>query len=97
MVWSAPEELNGILERYLVYMATSEQELPGDVVYNSSDVGFESYRNESLLAGTLYYVSLAVSIAYFILHVICLILSVALNKCHLLYSNCDLHRLLHTT
>ena len=63
--WTEPDDLNGVVERYLLYMSVREDDLPGGIVYNSSDVGFRTYRNESLTAGTTYYISLGVSHRWF--------------------------------
>lgn len=60
--WQAPTRLNGILERYLLYMSTLSGTYPGDVVYNSTELGFLTYRNESLVAGTTYHFTFGVSV-----------------------------------
>lgn len=60
--WEAASRLDGILDRYLLYMSTVADRYPGDLVYNSTEIGFLTYRNESLVAGTTYYVTLGVCI-----------------------------------
>ena len=60
--WTAPVRLNGVLERFLLYISSSLSESPGDVVYNSTDIGFLTYRNDTLNAGTTYYVTLGVCV-----------------------------------
>ena len=59
--WTTPDTVNGIIERYIVYMSMDEASLPGDIVYNSTDISVQLYSNDSLLAGTTYFVTLAVS------------------------------------
>jgi len=62
--WVIPSPISGVIERYILYMGVSHLDLPGEIVYNSSDVGFLSYRNESLQAGITYYVTLSVRVLY---------------------------------
>jgi len=62
--WIILSPISGVIERYILYMSVSHLNLPGEIVYNSSDVGFLSYRNESLQAGTTYYVTLSVRVPY---------------------------------
>lgn len=57
--WDHPDQLNGILERYLLY-ATYNSEVLGEAMYNSTDL-FLTYVMSELLAGTTYYVTLGVS------------------------------------
>lgn len=56
--WSKPEQLNGMLERYILYLSLDGSS-PGPVVYNNSDA-FTSYILTNLTAGTTYYIRLAV-------------------------------------
>ena len=57
--WTEPSEPNGILERYVLYVS----EISGDAgreVYNTMDL-FRDFIIMDLTAGTLYFVSVAVS------------------------------------
>lgn len=51
--------MNGVMERYMLYLSEMENEL-GTVVYNNSDL-FLDYIITNLTAGTTYYVTLSVS------------------------------------
>ncbi|XP_048258912.1 usherin-like [Haliotis rufescens] len=55
--WSKPEQLNGMLDRYILYLSLDASS-PGLVVYNNSDA-FTSYILTNLTAGTTYYIRLA--------------------------------------
>ena len=57
--WEEPEELNGVLERYLVYLSTVEGEV-GEVVHNTT-IFFPSHIIDELQAGTTYYIAVGVS------------------------------------
>ena len=56
--WEEPEELNGMLERYLVYMSTVIGEV-GDIVHNTT-IFFPSHIINDLQAGTTYYIAIGV-------------------------------------
>ena len=56
--WEHPNQLNGVLERYLLYASTEAGAL-GDVTYNNTDL-FLYYVMEELLAGTTYYITVGV-------------------------------------
>ena len=59
MDWQRPQQLNGELERYLVYVSTNQSSV-GDVAYNDTiHVLYEILTD--LTPGTLYYISVAVS------------------------------------
>ncbi|XP_076463865.1 usherin-like [Babylonia areolata] len=53
--WETPTQLNGVLERFLVYVSAQEGEL-GEVVYNSTDF-FLTYAVPDLQPGTTYFFS----------------------------------------
>ncbi|XP_041351149.1 usherin-like [Gigantopelta aegis] len=55
--WTEPDHLNGVLERYILYLSRAEN-MTGSVVYNNSDF-FLSYIITKLTAGTTYYIRLA--------------------------------------
>ncbi|XP_041108645.1 usherin [Polyodon spathula] len=59
MQWRAPMKINGVLERYLLYISTMEHEF-GDrnIVYNSSEL-FHDYTVHHLTPGTNYFMRLA--------------------------------------
>jgi len=59
VVWETPDQLNGVLERYIVYVSTIEGD-QGIVMYNNSDL-FTDYTITDLTAGSNYYISVAVS------------------------------------
>ena len=57
--WKEPEELNGVLQYYLIYASlipTSD----GSVLYNNSDK-FLYYELKNLTAGTTYHIRIGVS------------------------------------
>ncbi|XP_053408878.1 usherin-like [Mercenaria mercenaria] len=55
--WETPDQLNGILERYMLYQSTIEGEV-GTVIYNNSDL-FLDYTITGLTAGSTYYITLS--------------------------------------
>ncbi|XP_060070524.1 usherin-like [Ylistrum balloti] len=55
--WEKPEQMNGVLQRYLLYLST-EASFIGEVVYNTSDF-FTNYIIPDLTAGTTYFVTLS--------------------------------------
>ncbi|XP_052767673.1 usherin-like isoform X2 [Mya arenaria] len=57
VTWETPEQLNGVLERYILYLSTIPN-LRGNAVYNSSDF-FLDYTITELIAGKTYFISLA--------------------------------------
>jgi usherin len=57
--WEEPDQLNGVLQRYILYASMFPITL-GHVVYNNSDF-FTDYVIQDLLAGTVYYITLSVS------------------------------------
>eukprot|EP00062_Callorhinchus_milii_P018719 gi/632972566/ref/XP_007902721.1/ PREDICTED: usherin [Callorhinchus milii] len=58
--WRAPAEVNGILERYLLYVSTPEGSFnTTDLVYNSSDL-FLDFTMRQLVPGTRYFVRLSI-------------------------------------
>ncbi|XP_078675414.1 usherin-like isoform X2 [Branchiostoma floridae x Branchiostoma belcheri] len=56
--WIEPLELNGILERYIVYRSEVQANL-GEVVYNSTATAFRDYTLTNLTGGTTYYIRVA--------------------------------------
>ena len=56
--WETPAQLNGVLERYILYVSTIKDDL-GIAVYNNSDF-FLDYVINDLTAGMVYYISVAV-------------------------------------
>lgn len=58
VVWETPDQLNGVLERYILYSSKIEGEL-GVVVYNNTDL-FLDYVITDLSAGSTYYIAVAV-------------------------------------
>jgi len=58
--WRSASSVNGAIERYILYVSTSDDESDGSVVYNSSQLlPFHTVNN--LTAGTEYFIRLAVS------------------------------------
>jgi hypothetical protein len=57
--WSEPGQLNGVLQRYLLYVSTDNSSV-GEVVYNNSDF-FTDYIIPDLEAGTQYFIRAGVS------------------------------------
>ncbi|KAH3846702.1 hypothetical protein DPMN_089004 [Dreissena polymorpha] len=55
--WETPAQLNGVLERYILYVSTIKDDL-GIAVYNNSDF-FLDYVINDLTAGMVYYISVA--------------------------------------
>ncbi|KAK7487113.1 hypothetical protein BaRGS_00021608, partial [Batillaria attramentaria] len=53
--WEEPEQLNGVLERYLVLVSTLQEER-GEVFHNTTDF-YPQHVLTDLLAGTTYYIS----------------------------------------
>ena len=62
--WTEPDQPNGILERYVLYVSEQSGEA-GREVYNTTDL-FKDYVITDLTAGTLYYVSVAVSMIFYV-------------------------------
>ena len=60
MVWFPPANVNGVLERYIVYASIDLLDEPGDVGYNDTDL-FTTYTLENLVPGTTYYIRVSVS------------------------------------
>ena len=58
--WVHPDELNGVLERYVLFASDSSINEIGNEVYNSSD-SFTYYSISDLTPGTTYYIRLSVS------------------------------------
>ena len=58
--WSAPAELNGALQRYILSISAADGDSADNVVYNSSDL-FTSYVIANLTAGSEYFVKVGVS------------------------------------
>uniref|UniRef100_UPI00398F6349 usherin isoform X1 n=1 Tax=Pristiophorus japonicus TaxID=55135 RepID=UPI00398F6349 len=57
--WKEPAEINGDLERYLLYVLTTEDNLSnGNVMYNSSDL-FLEFTLKQLVPGTRYFIKLS--------------------------------------
>ncbi|MGH0120773.1 UNVERIFIED_CONTAM: hypothetical protein FKN15_027139 [Acipenser sinensis] len=57
--WRAPTKINGVLERYLLYISTMEHEFgDSNIVYNSSEL-FHDYTVRHLTPGTSYFMRLA--------------------------------------
>eukprot|EP00058_Branchiostoma_floridae_P024730 XP_002610220.1 hypothetical protein BRAFLDRAFT_76999 [Branchiostoma floridae] len=56
--WIEPLELNGILERYIVYRSLVQADL-GEVVYNTTATAFRDYTLTNLTGGTTYYIRVA--------------------------------------
>ena len=57
--WTAPDQPNGVLERYVLYSSTVSG-MVGEAIYNTSDL-FTDYILNDLTPGTVYYLSVAVS------------------------------------
>lgn len=55
--WKTPTQLNGVLNRYLIYVST-EQTVIGDLSYNSTNL-FTFATLDNLEGGTLYYIRVA--------------------------------------
>ncbi|ELU01149.1 hypothetical protein CAPTEDRAFT_219707 [Capitella teleta] len=53
--WTRPEQLNGDLQRYMLYVSLGEF-LEGQVMYNETDQ-FEDYTLDGLIPGTQYFIS----------------------------------------
>ena len=59
--WKQPRKVNGILERYMLYISNHLHDFTvWDVVYNSTEL-FEGHRLQHLLPGTKYLIKLGVS------------------------------------
>ncbi|XP_074120778.1 usherin [Sminthopsis crassicaudata] len=57
--WKQPEKLNGILERYILYVADHEQNVTiWNVIYNSTEL-FQDHTIQHLFPGTRYLIKLA--------------------------------------
>ena len=56
--WLKPAIMNGVFTRYVIYLRDVDREAPGDVIYNSTN-SFLHYTLDNLIAGTLYYVTIA--------------------------------------
>lgn len=64
--WKEPGKLNGILERYLLYISNHTCDFTiWDVIYNSTEL-FQDHTLQYLLPGTRYLLKLGVSLLYFI-------------------------------
>lgn len=62
--WKQPRKLNGILERYLLYISSHMLDFTiWDVVYNSTEL-FQDHTLQYLLPGTKYLLKLGVSLLY---------------------------------
>ena len=59
MNWAHPDQPNGVIERYLLYVSEDPLQL-GQIAYNSSDL-FLYYIMEELSAGTTFFVRVSVS------------------------------------
>ena len=59
--WVHPDELNGVLERYVLFASDTTVNEIGNEVYNSSD-SFTYYNLNELTPGTTYFIRLSVSI-----------------------------------
>ena len=59
--WETPDMLNGVLERYILYVSEVAED-HGNVVYNNSDF-FLDYVIDRLVPGSTYYIRLSVSSA----------------------------------
>ena len=57
--WREPVQLNGVLQRYVIYASLAADDL-GDLVYNSSYL-FKYYELDNLTAGATYYIRIGVS------------------------------------
>lgn len=57
--WSEPTQLNGVLQRYLLYVSVNVSSV-GELVYNNSDF-FTDYVIPDLEAGTQYFIRVGVS------------------------------------
>lgn len=57
--WSEPAQLNGVLQRYLLYVSVNVSSV-GELVYNNSDF-FTDYIIPDLEAGTQYFIRVGVS------------------------------------
>ena len=79
--WEHPAQLNGVLERYLLYASTEAQAL-GDVTYNNTDL-FLYYVMEELLAGTTYFIAVGVcaACAKFLLNLHCILYQICAVSC----------------
>ncbi|XP_077990481.1 usherin-like [Glandiceps talaboti] len=53
--WTAPTEMNGVLESYVIYVSSVSGQF-GDVMYNSTAIIITSYTLEDLIPGTTYYI-----------------------------------------
>ena len=62
MNWDHPDEVNGVLERYMLYVSEQPADI-GDALYNSTNL-FLYYVLTNLTAGTTYFVRVAVSDIY---------------------------------
>ena len=58
--WEHPEELNGVLERYILYLSHSNPNEIGEEAYNSSDT-FPYFTLTDLEPGVTYFIRVAVS------------------------------------
>lgn len=62
--WKQPRKLNGILERYLLYISNHMHDFTvWDVVYNSTEL-FQDHTLQYLLPGTKYLLKLGVSLLF---------------------------------
>nr|XP_006813188.1 PREDICTED: usherin [Saccoglossus kowalevskii] len=56
--WNPPNQMNGILENYVLYVSIDASEF-GDVVYNSTATVITSYTLNDLMPGTTYFIRIA--------------------------------------
>ena len=62
MDWVHPDEINGVLERYVLHASDTNRNELGNEVYNNTD-SFTYYTITDLVPGTTYYIRLSVSIS----------------------------------
>ena len=68
--WKQPRKVNGILERYMLYISNHTHDFTvWDVIYNSTEL-FQDHTLQYLLPGNKYLIKLAVSSLYFY-HFVC--------------------------
>ncbi|KAM6459617.1 usherin [Liasis olivaceus] len=57
--WNTPKEVNGVVHRYILYIAKKEKNvIVWDTIYNSTDL-FQNYTIQDLSPGTEYFIKLA--------------------------------------
>lgn len=68
--WKQPRKVNGILERYILYISNHTHDFTvWDVIYNNTEL-FQDHTLQYLLPGNKYLIKLAVSSLYFY-HFVC--------------------------